>query len=290
MSAMLDMAFSYIESSPQWPLFPVGPHKRPLIKTGRDHAEHASTDPATIERWLTRDYPGCGIGMPTGAPSGTVVIDIDAKHDGDALLAELEHPDVLGPLPRERVVRTRSGGLHIYAAHPGVRVSSVAGPGSQLGRLLSGRPGIDVRGDGGIVVLPPSAGYRWIADDDGPLPSLPALWLAAIQGAGDPPPPPRPAPVLTCDDARRLARARAYLARIPGAVEGSGGHTQTFEAIAAVMIGFDLDEATTRALIASDYNPRCSPPWSERELEHKLASVANRCRRERGYLLAETRP
>lgn len=85
----------------------------------------------------------------------------------------------------------------------------------------------------------------------------------------------------------REKRARAYLAKIPGAVAGDAGHTATFNAVAAVMIGFDLDEGTTRRLIWNDYNPRCDPPWSERELEHKLASVAKQCKRERGYLLRD---
>lgn len=174
---MRDVLYSYIEQSPQWRLFPVV-DKLPAIKTGRDHAEHASTDPEQIERWLRRytDF-----GMPTGAATGTVVIDVDAKHDGEAKLGELE--EALGPLPRERVVRTRSGGLHVYCAHPGdgIRVRTSQGAGSPLGRLLGGRAGVDVRADGGIVVLPPSCGYRWIADDD-TLPALPLSWLVAIQG------------------------------------------------------------------------------------------------------------
>lgn len=51
-----------------------------------------------------------------------------------------------------------------------------------------------MRADGGIVVLPPTAGYSWIADDDGPFPPIPPRWLAAIQGAGAPPPPARRPP------------------------------------------------------------------------------------------------
>lgn len=130
--------------------------------------------------------------MPTGAASGIVVIDADRKHDGEALLAELER--VLGPLPRVRVVRTRSGGLHIYLAHPsgGIRIKSTEGACGPLGKLLRGRPGVDVRADGGMVVLPPSQGYVWLADDDEPLPLTPPLWLLALREAGEPPPPPRP--------------------------------------------------------------------------------------------------
>jgi hypothetical protein len=173
-----------------------------LSPPGRDHAEHASTDLETIRQWFGERFRGAALGMPTGAVSGVVVIDADRKHDGEELLVALER--VIGPLPRTRVVRTQSGGLHVYLAHPGgaVRVKSTAGARGPLGRLLGGRDGLDVRGDGGIVILPPSLGYRWIADDDEPLPPLPPLWLAAIQGAGDPPPRSRrPTTTRTDDDA-----------------------------------------------------------------------------------------
>lgn len=189
---MLDAAYGYVDRLGAWPLFPAHPKKKyPVIETGTDHAEHASIDLDTIRRWFTGEFRGYAIGMPTGAASGTVVIDCDLKFDGEALLAELEH--VLGRLPRTKMVRSQSGGLHIYCAHPGggLRVKTGAGPRSSLGRLLGGRAGVDVRADGGIIILPPSCGYRWLADDDEPLPALPPMWLAAIQGAGDPPPPPR---------------------------------------------------------------------------------------------------
>lgn len=95
-----------------------------------------------------------------------------------------------------------------------------------------------------------------------------------------------PPPVAMSSD-RRASRASSYLAKIPGAVSGDNGHTQTFNAVAAVMIGFDLDESSTHALIWNEYNPRCDPPWSEREIEHKIRQVAAKCQRERGYLLVD---
>ena len=93
----------------------------------------------------------------------------------------------------------------------------------------------------------------------------------------------RPSAPLGTD--AKTQRARKYLEKIPGAVSGDGGHTQTFNAVAHVMFGFDLDADSTFSLIASDYNPRCDPPWSEKELRHKVDSCAERCKRERGYLL-----
>ena len=283
---LLAAAYGYVDRSGAWPLIPLGDDKRPTIRTGRDHAEGATIDTDTIADWY-RGGLMQAIGTPTGAPSGTVVIDVDSKHSGEQLLAVLEAPDVLGPLPRDRVARTRSGGLHIYTAHPGngIRVRSGATTG-QLAKLLGGKPGIDVRGDGGLVVLPPSAGYTWIVDGDGdPLPPLPPLWLAAINGAGDAPPPRVCSMPATVPDDQRVRRASAYLAKMPAAISGAGGHGALWDAVATVMYGFDLDVATTRTLIVAEYNHRCDPPWSAREIEHKLAQASERCTRARGYLL-----
>lgn len=98
----------------------------------------------------------------------------------------------------------------------------------------------------------------------------------------------QPAGPLSSDE--RIHRARSYLAKIPGAVSGSGGHTTTFNAVAHMMFGFDLSADDTESLILSDYNPRCDPPWSDREIKHKVTSVARRCTRPRGYLLDNDRP
>ena len=72
-----------------------------------------------------------------------------------------------------------------------------------------------------------------------------------------------------------LERARAYLARIPGAVSGQGGHNRTFQAVLHVGLGFGLNEEECLQLLLQEYNPRCDPPWSLRELKHKIESVYN---------------
>ncbi len=97
-----------------------------------------------------------------------------------------------------------------------------------------------------------------------------------------------PAPTYVTTD-QKTERARRYLAKIPGAVSGDHGHTQTFHAVATVMFGFDLDPDTTYSLVASDFNPRCDPPWKEKDLLRKVREVAEKCERTRGYLLQSDR-
>jgi putative DNA primase/helicase len=88
-------------------------------------------------------------------------------------------------------------------------------------------------------------------------------------------------------DDERIRRARAYLAKVPEAVAGQGGHAQTYQAACALVHGFALDPADALALIIADYNPRCLPTWDERELVHKVNDATEKAHDQpRGYLLA----
>jgi hypothetical protein len=73
-----------------------------------------------------------------------------------------------------------------------------------------------------------------------------------------------------------LRRAAAYLDRIPPAISGSGGHSQTYAAATAMVHGFGLDPDAAFNLLWDRYNPRCKPPWSEKELRHKLSDAASK--------------
>lgn len=67
-------------------------------------------------------------------------------------------------------------------------------------------------------------------------------------------------------------RARAYAAKVPGAISGQGGHSTTYDLARVLVHDFALsrDEAMR---IFLDWNTSCSPPWSQRELEHKLSQA-----------------
>jgi Bifunctional DNA primase/polymerase, N-terminal/Primase C terminal 2 (PriCT-2) len=103
----------------------------------------------------------CGIGVPTGADNEIFVIEADTPkgHDVDGIAAlkalEAEH----GALPETLKARSPSGSLHFYFKHPGKGLK-VWNSSSTLA------PGVDVRGDGGMVVAPPSKRgdgvYRWL--------------------------------------------------------------------------------------------------------------------------------
>lgn len=70
-----------------------------------------------------------------------------------------------------------------------------------------------------------------------------------------------------------IERARRYIAKCPPAISGEGGHDATYHVAACLVHGFALGEPDAFAVL-SEYNRGCLPPWSERELRHKIESVS----------------
>ena len=82
-----------------------------------------------------------------------------------------------------------------------------------------------------------------------------------------------------------IERARLYLQRVPGAISGQGGHNQTFKAACVLVHGFDLGQ-TEALILMSEWNGTCEPPWTEKELIHKVESAdKQQGDRPRGYLI-----
>lgn len=79
-----------------------------------------------------------------------------------------------------------------------------------------------------------------------------------------------------------VERARKYVEKMDPAVSGQGGHNATFTVACRLVLGFGLNEGDA-LFILREYNQRCSPPWSERELQHKVKQAAKQPG-ERNYL------
>lgn len=157
-SLLLKSALRYAaKGKPVFPVVPGG--KKPLIK---DWPNAASTDPRRIHMWWSR-WPGANIGTPTGERSGFWVLDVDRPEALEELEAQI------GPLPPTPTVRTPRGGRHLYFRH-------VEGITNSPGSLPTG---IDVRGEGGYVLVPPSAGYTW--EDRSPVAEAPKRLLDLVR-------------------------------------------------------------------------------------------------------------
>lgn len=84
-------------------------------------------------------------------------------------------------------------------------------------------------------------------------------------------------------EASIIDRARKYIAKLDPAVSGSDGHGKTFHAACVLVKGFGLSEDDALSLLAEWNTTHCQPPWSDRELSHKIDS-ASRAPGEVGYL------
>ena len=302
---LVDAALTYATRG--WPVFPVfeptqagtcscgnlqcgSPGKHPRAAHGLNDA---TTDPERIRLWWA-EWPQANVGIRTGQAAGIVVLDVDPG--GDVTLARLvsEH----GELPAAPQVATGRGGKHIFFAHPGVEVSNTAGANGRLGY------GLDLRGDGGYVVAPPSrhvtgATYSWAVNSIPPAP-MPSWLLDMVRKL-------KPSPSMAPAALPKLGRSTSYgeaaleaefervchaqvgernhvlnraaysLGQLVGGGQLGRGDVETVLASAATALGLGDKEAT--ATIASGINaglqePR-SPPVSEPRAKAKQTAGAS---------------
>jgi hypothetical protein len=174
-----------------WRLLPVQPRgKTPLVK---EWQKVASNDLHQLEEWANT-FPGCNWGLATGPGSGIFALDVDGEPGRSALLAYQreghEIPDTLST--------STGNGSHVYFRWP---VGAVIR--NSAGKLAKG---LDIRGDGGYVVIPPSvhsSGNQYAYTD----PQEPVLdapeWLLNMLSHPTPPAPISPASVAIIGPGQR---------------------------------------------------------------------------------------
>jgi len=224
--------------------------------------------------------PSGGYGIPTGSTNGFFVLDLDVKEDRNGIQALLELA-AGKPLPDTAAVLTPSGGVHLYWRLP---------PGAWVPNRRGLVPGVDVRGEGGYVVGPGSphkngSTYRE-PEEDHPL-ADPPDWLLELVTR-------KPEPAALSSEHYRIdpaspkgvqaiAWAKSYLAGAEPAIEGQDGSGRLFATCCHLMYSaLPLD--VLQGIIEEDsgYNSRCVPPWSAKEIEHKLVDADRRMEEPRG--------
>jgi hypothetical protein len=233
-----------------------GTYVFPCLPRGKTPAtsrgfKDASVDPDVIRAWWRQaDF---NIGIATGAISGILVIDIDGI-DAEAELAKLERDH--GALPASVEVITARG-RHVYLRWPEAAVRNSAS------RLA---PGIDIRGDGGYVIAPPSIHpsgrrYMWSVDSASAF-AEPPLWLlnliaAPAAGAAAPTPP---------STWRDLVRDGV----------GEGARNDRLARLAGHLFRRFIDPLVALELLLAFNMDKCRPPLPDAEVETIVASVAGR--------------
>lgn len=286
-----------------WSPIPLCPHDH--CKISAEHAaECASPGKAPMWPWKTyqerlpkeselkfywKRKPGCNVGIAMGPVSKLLGLDIDGIA-GEELLKSMaganEIPDTLEFM-------TPGGGRRLLFVHPDVTINIKS-------FAIEGKEAIRVLAKGSQTVAPPSihaksgTKYAW-KDGQGVGEIEPAecpTWLIeALTMADDGEVIAKNEQFSPASPLDPVGRASAYLDKCEPAIAGQGGHNQTFKIAVKLVKGFALDPDTALSLLLSRFNHRCQPPWTEKELEHKIASAAE-TPGEEGYLLnvAKTTP
>lgn len=214
------------------------PGKHPRTAQG---FKDATTSEEQIRKWW-RQWPDANIGLATGEASNVIVVDVDGA-PGEQAIAERELciPDTL----EAQTAR----GRHIFFRWPGRRVPNAA----------AALPKVDVRGDGGYVVAPPSkhasgATYRWANEEAiAPMPQ----WVWDILGG----------------DGRAARQDVAGGKAAPNAAIPEGARNDTLFKIACSWRAKGLTGPQIRTLLEAE-GARCQPPLGHAELDQIASSAA----------------
>ena len=268
-----------------YPVFPCVPKtKKPLNDNG---VSGASCDAAKINAWWTK-WPNANIGL---ACHKCLIIDVDVK---DGKRGDLDMPmlvDALGKLPTSPMARSGGGGWHMFFQRPKENITG------SKGVVWQGKKtGIDIQVGNQYVVAPPSVHetdkcYEWIRPlipvDE--LPHVPQKWIDDFLPKRNAKKAVAPMPVTFVTNDQIVDRCRKYVATIPSAIMGQNGSKTTLTAANAIFWGFGLSEEQGWPVLI-EYSNRCEPPWSEKELQHKMSEAMNKPPdKPRGWLLESKR-
>jgi hypothetical protein len=229
------------------------PAKHPVGQLVPSGLKNASTKDKVIEQWF-RDQPW-NLAIATGKQSGVFALDVDPRHGGGKSLGVLENKH--GPLPPTWRFLTGGGGEHILFRYPGGLVPNSAG---KIG------VGIDVRGEAGYIVAPPSrhtSGRSYSVSvghhpDDVPLADPPG-WLIAAMNPG-----------LVVGASTKEWRSRI------GSPIPEGQRNDTLARISGHLLAHGIDPHVCLEIIVSLNATHCAPPLPEEEILNLVASITNR--------------
>lgn len=239
---MNTIAFAKKYAEQGWQSFPIKERdKTPIVKW----ADVATTEENMLVGWWDT-MPEANIAIACGKRSGIVVLDVDAGHGGYESLTVLF--EKYGPLPTTPVSKTGSGGEHIFFKHPGIEIRNSAG---KLGK------GLDIRGDGGYVVAPPSIhpngnAYQWeVRPSETPLADMPE-WMIELLREKNPQP-----QAKTESEEIIMGERNNYLTQLAGSMRRKG-----------------FTEDGIFAALQVQNRQKCSPPLADGELWQISRSVS----------------
>lgn len=237
---MLDYALEYAKRG--LAVFPLKPRdKAPIIANG---FHRATTDEAQIETWW-RQYPDANIGIATGQVSGGICVidlDVDEEKGINGIRTLQDWQSTHGNFPPSCCVKTGRGGWHYYFKSN-----------EEIKNRINMLPGIDVRGDGGYVVAPPSVHRNGNKYD----------WLQGMS--------PDEIPIITMDSNIRyllhhqdVETRPTYIA--PDKIPEGERNGMLFK-FACMMQAKGASDQTVYAATSAENESKCNPPLSDWEVQ-----------------------
>jgi Bifunctional DNA primase/polymerase, N-terminal/Primase C terminal 1 (PriCT-1) len=226
-----------------WCLFPIKAREKkpPLVKGWRDKA---TCNLEQLEAWAV-EFPNCNWGLATGPGSGVFILDMDGEPGRASLIAFHRQGN---EIPDTLTVNTERGS-HLYFRWP---------EGQSIGNSTQRiSPGLDIRAEGGYVVIPPSfhpSGTQYAFDDPNESIAEAPKWLLEMVMRNESP-------------AVRLHRAEIGIL-----YEGQRNDGLFRRGCALRRRGASLEELRAELLQANARN--CSPPLSDEEALRIAASAA----------------
>lgn len=235
---------------------------------GKHPRTHHGLKDGTIDAKIIKTWKGpynlCAV---TGSVSGVFVLDVDPDKGGAESLRHLEK--LHGKLPHTWRSLTGGEGTHFIFRHPGYPVKNRTGF----------HPGLDIRGDGGYIVAPPSVHrsgrtYEWDATahpDDTQLVDAPSWLLDEIQ-----------------KDAVHKARpAEEWAKEFQKSLE-EGERNSKITSFAGHLLRKHVDPYVTLELLMAFNDARGEPPLEDDEVFNCVQSIARsevlrRTGRKNGY-------
>lgn len=227
-----------------WRVLPSGFNKKPLIA---NWTAEATTDAEKIMGWWEQ-YPSANISIATGKETGFFVVDVDMKSGNDGIeTLKRCFGDKFELFEEQLIARTPSGGFHFLYNCGDLDVKTTS-------NVL---PGIDLRGEGGQILVAPSAvkmgdkyeEYRW--NDLKKVIIDPPEWVQEL--------------------VKMAGTSQHGKADLTTAINGigKGDRDSSIFSLACLMEreGIDIDVAKGFIKAVAE---RCSPPFNEREAVEKV--------------------
>ena len=223
-------------------IIPVTPRdKFPACKWEQYFYNRPSRD--EIIAWWT-DNPEYNIGLITGKVSKIVVVDVEVEG--------VKNVDkILEDMPTRIISKSGSGGYHLFYSYPNTI--------SKISNKVKILPNVDIRGDCGLIVLPPSTHptgneYSWIMS--GKIGAFNPRWIQKAE-----------------NDSFNPAINKKWITSILDGV-GKGVRNDSATKLVGYYISKGLPEDVIYKLI-TDWNIKNEPPLPESDINIIIKSVTN---------------